>query len=178
MALYDDDDRKKKQNDGPREKPSWREMDRKKDRGPHAPKDDRERPAAASPKAAWLEQRASKEALSTAEALFASPARDKALKALAAAADPQSVVAAYEGWRAQHEGLPTEPGALVALLKHPEPTVQVEAIEAIGQLAPTLTGPVKTTTLGALNLFRMSARSMDARKVARRVLKENGVTIT
>ena len=180
MPLYDDDPRSKKAaRDDDSGRPSWRELDRRKDRSNHAPADREpaERAAPRGTKAAYLQKRASTAALSDAQALFSDPARDKAVAKLRDASDADAVQAVVDPFREQYGALPDDPAALIQALLHPAEEVQLEAIDLLGELLPELEGTTRETVVRGLSLFRMSARSMDARKAAKRVLKVNGVNV-
>ena len=53
----------------------------------------------------------------------------------------------------------------------------LEALEALDSALFDLEGPTREMTLRGVNLFRMSARDMGARKAAKRLLKAHGVDV-
>ena len=175
MPLYDEDEvRKQAARTADRSnRPDWRELDRRKDRSSHAPSERTASTAPSGTRAAYLQQRASAQARSDAEALFSNPAKDQALSALQNAIGSDAVQEAVDAYRAAYDELPADPEALVRALQHPDGDIQLEALDMLEELVPVLEGSTRETTLRGLSIFRMSARNMKARKRAARIVKRN-----
>lgn len=176
MALLDDDDGKKPRarstDDG--DKPSWRDLDRKRDRSAHSGPDDRDRAPVMGSKAAWQKQRESTQARSAAEALFKSPEKDKGVSAIIRAEGVPAITEALEVYRTRHGALPEDPEALIQALLIPDGALQLELLTALDAALAGVTGTRKDNLLAQLRIFRMSTRHMDARKASVQVLKRHG----
>ena len=176
MALFDDDDRKKPRGRSSDEgdKPSWRDLDRKRDRSAHSSPDERDKAPVMGSKAAWQKQRESTLARSAAESLFKSPEKDKGAAAIMKAEGAEAIAAALEGYRSRNGSLPEDPDALVQALSIPDGNLQLELLAALDIALAGVSGPHKDNLLAQIRIFRMSTRHMDARKAAVQVLKRHG----
>lgn len=176
MGLFDDDQHGRRGDDDSG-RPNWRELDRRKDRSRHSKTEEPSEPRAPrGTKAAYLQKRASTQARSQAESLFSDPAREKAaIKIRKAQGD--KIPEAVDAFREKYGDLPDDPEALLQALQHPSAEIQLEALEALDSALFDLEGPTREMTLRGVNLFRMSARDMGARKAAKRLLKAHGVDV-
>ncbi len=113
-------------------------------------------------KAAYLQERASKQAKASAEAHFANPAKDGAEVAIAKAVTADEVAKAVDAYMAKYESLPTDHQALLQVLKHPKGEIQLLALDMLDTIVETLDGPSRETALRGIRIFQMSARNMQA----------------
>lgn len=168
MGLLDDD--KKPAHRERSDRPSWSEIDRRKEKGSTGSSGKGPKPGT---KAAYLEERASKQALSAADALFANPAESIAQGEILKAVGQADLVAAVDAYRSTYDRLPAVPEVCIQALQHPEEAVQLEALEVLAEVVPELTGTTRQVTLKGIGIFQMSARNMTARKAAKRIVKRN-----
>jgi hypothetical protein len=159
-GIRDDDDR---------ERPSWREIDQRRDRSRH-------RAPAATPRmpkkqAEWVR----KMALRQAEALFKGkkgrPEYQEALKALEKAHGTKKFPAVARKFLEEF-GLPEEWGSLNLLLDYPEAAVRVEVLKAMAALAGARSRVEQQGFAGRLKILALTSPEGEERRMAEDLLAE------
>jgi hypothetical protein len=161
MVRYHDEDE--------REKPSWREIDKKKDRSPYAPKERSEdRPR--SPKADWRMKQYKKQA----DKLFMGKKGTKKHQ------KAHSDVERYHGTDQFEEaarsyvdlyGLPEDWRTLSFLLDYPDPETISRALGVMKTLYETRTPAEKLGFKAKVDILSMTASNSDLRDSAEEILK-------
>jgi hypothetical protein len=157
------------QDGGEREKPSWREIDRRKDRSPHAP---REKPqeGTRSRRAEWVMKKFRKEA----DKLFMGKKGTK--KHQKAHADIErfhgtnqfgEVVKTY----LEQYGLPDDWSTLSLLLDYPDPETVSGAVRAMKPLYESRTPMERQGFRARLDILSMTTSDSDLRVIAEETLK-------
>ena len=161
MARYSDEDE--------REKISWREIDRRKDRSRYAPKEEpkeRER----SPRAEWMKKQYRKEA----DKLFLGKKGTKKHQKAHADIDryhgTDQFETAVKTYLDQY-GLPDDWSTLSLLLDYPDPEKVLEALTAMRNLYETRTPIEKQGFKAKLDILVMTASNSDLRDFAEEMLK-------
>ncbi len=161
MSRYDDEDE--------REKISWREIDRRRDRSPHAPKEppgERER----SRRSEWVMKKYRKEA----DKLFMGKKGTKKHK------KAQGDIDRYHGTEQFNEavknyldqyGLPDDWPTLSLLLDYSDPEKVLEAIQVMKPLYEGRSPMEKQGFKSRLDILAMTASHSDLRDAAEEVLK-------
>jgi len=152
-----------------REKLSWREIDRRKDRSRYAPKEEpkeRER----SPRSEWMKKQYRKEA----DKLFLGKKGTKKHQKAHADIDryhgTDQFEAAVKTYLDQY-GLPDDWSALSLLLDYPDPEKVKEALTAMRNLYETRTPMEKQGFKAKLDISVMTASDSDLRDFAEEMLK-------
>ncbi len=155
MAIKFDDRRDDTRDRYDDDRPSWREIDRRKDRSFHVS----EKKPARSKKKSWEEAREKSEKLAALNSLFGGKKPDKEenkyLKAISEAKDKESfkkAVARYE----KKYGLPRDWDTLLLLLDHPESRVVLHAVKHLSALYPHRTEEERELLRGHLRLLKMT----------------------
>jgi hypothetical protein len=154
---YDDEDR-----------PSWREIDRRKDRSSHAPRDRSER-RGKSAQSSWLQKQYRKEA----EKLFTGKkGSDKHKAAHSAVYESHGSVRFAEAVRTYLEeyGLPDDWSTLSLLLDHDDPAVVRETIGLLKGQYETRTAIEKQGFRSRLEILAMTTKDDDLREFVEEVL--------
>ncbi len=152
--------------DDERERPSWREIDQRRDRpGERAPV--RERPP--RKQAEWVR----KLALQQAEALFkgkrARPEYQKALKELEAARGTKKFVPTARKFLEEY-GLPEEWGALNLFLDFPDPEVATQALKAMAGQVEGRSRVEQQGFQGRLRVLQLTSPLGEVRRLAEELL--------
>jgi hypothetical protein len=161
MVRYHDDDET--------EKPSWREIDKKKDRSPYAPKERPEdRPR--SPKADWRMKQYRKQA----DKLFMGKKGTK--KHQKAHADIERYHGTDQFGEAakayvEQYGLPEDWRTLSFLLDYSDPETVSKAIETMKGLYETRAASEKLGFRAKVDILAMTAGNSDLRELAEEILK-------
>jgi len=158
----------KRQDDDERERPSWREIDQRRDgsrhRGPASPP---------VPKAQAESVR--QQALAQAEALFkgkrARPEYRTDLKKLEAAHGSKKFPALAKKFLEEY-GLPEEWGALTRLLDYDDPTAAVAVLQAMAGQVESRTRVEKQGFKGRLQVLTLTSPHPEIRRVAEDILAE------
>jgi len=157
MAPKDDEDR---------ERPSWREIDQRRDRQqPGAPK----KPRLPKKEAERMRQ----QALAQAEALFKGkrgrPEYRAALRELEALHGTKKFAVFVKKFL-QEYGLPEEWGALTRLLDYPEPEVMVEVLGAMAAQARSRSRVEQQGFKGRLQVLALTSHYSEVRRLAEEIL--------
>jgi hypothetical protein len=156
-------------NNEERDRPSWREIDRLRDRSGHG----RQEPK--PPASQKQQEKIRQEALKQAEALFAGKQqRPEYKKALAKLEDqratPQFSATAETFF---HEyGLPEEWRGLMLFLDYPDSTVVAEALQRLQQLAPSQSMTELQGLKGKLRTLSLTSRFFEVKEQAAAMLEE------
>ncbi|MBI4644379.1 MAG: hypothetical protein HY790_10510 [Deltaproteobacteria bacterium] len=155
-----------KQDDDDRERPSWREIDQRRDRQQHG-----------APKKARLPkkeaERVRQQALAQAEALFKGkrgrPEYREALRKLEALHGTKKFTE-FVKFFLQEYGLPEEWGALTRLLDYPEPEVVVEVLGAMAAQAGSRSRVEQQGFKGRLQVLALTSPYSEVRSRAEEIL--------
>jgi hypothetical protein len=152
--------------DDDRERPSWREIDAKKDRPGQRP---RREPRAPKKQA----ERVRQQALAQAEALFkgkrARPEYQKALRELEEHHGSRKFAGAAKKFLEEY-GLPEEWGALLRLLDYPEADAVVQALSALAALAPARSRVEQQGFKGRVQILALTSPHREVRRQAEDIL--------
>lgn len=164
MSKYDDYD------DYERERPSWRDIDKMRDKSAHVEREKRPRGHKAKERA----ERERKAALAAAERLFAgkkaTPEHDKALAALHSHYGTSKFLATARKYLKDY-GLPDDWGSLILILDYPEAAVVAGALERLAPLYPEA-GVTKQMGLKAkVETLALVAKDAGIRQVAEEFLR-------
>ncbi len=161
MVRYHDEDE--------RDQISWREIDRRRDRSPHAPKEppkERERPR----KSDWLKKRYRKEV----EKLFmgkkGSKKHQKALDDLDRLHGTDQFDEAVRNYLEEY-GLPEDWSTLSLLLDYSDPEKVSEILRVMKNLYEERTPVEKQGFKAKLDILAMTANDSDLREVAEEILR-------
>lgn len=153
--------------DEERERPSWREIDARRDRAGSRPAPREKR--LPKKQAEWVR----KMALRQAEALFKGkrgrPEYQAALKELEAAHGTKKFAATAKKFL-QEYGLPEEWGALNMLLDYPDPQVITEVLHAMGAQAPFRSRVEQQGFKGRLRILALTNADANVRQEAEEML--------
>ncbi len=162
MAPRDDDDE--------RERPSWREIDQRRDRSRHRAPEKKERRL---PKV--QSEKVRQEALRQAEALFKGkrmrPEYQAALKVLEAHHGTKKFPATAKKFLEEY-GLPEEWGALTRLLDYPEAGVVTQVLEAMAAQAGSRSRVEQQGFKGRLQVIALTSPHLEVRRAAEEVLAQ------
>lgn len=157
--------------DDERERPSWREIDRMRDRSRHVSRGEQRPSKERSLRSTW----AKKQHLKEAEKVFQGVAGTKEHKAAVAAIHRSygsgkfsSAVKKY----LKTYGVPVEWGTLLLLLDHRDDDVLADVIDKLKDLAPKRTPVEKQGFKNKLEILTFTARSSRIASVAAAALKE------
>jgi hypothetical protein len=158
-----------KQDDEDRERPSWREIDQRRDRGTGA------RPAKEPRKTKTQKESSRKQALAQAEALFkgkrALPGYQTALKALETHHGTKKFAATAKKFLEEY-GLPEEWGALHRLLDYPDQEVALEVIQTLAKQAQSRTRVEQQGFKGRLQILALTSPYGEVRRTAEQILAD------
>jgi hypothetical protein len=161
MTRYHDED--------DREQISWREIDRRRDRSPHAPKE-AHTPRERSSKSDWLMKKYRKEA----DKLFAgkkgTKKHQKALQDLERYHGTDRFAQAAKNYLDEY-GLPDDWRTLGFLLDHSDPQRVTEALEAMKGQYENRTPAEKQGFKAKVDILAMTASNSDLRELAEEILK-------
>jgi hypothetical protein len=154
--------------DDDRERPSWREIDKRRDGGQHqGPKQTK------APKK--QAEKVRQQALAQAEALFrgkrARPEYQTDLRKLEAHHGTKKFAATAKRFMEEY-GLPEEWGALTRLLDYPDPKVAAEALRAMAGQAKAKTRVEQQGFKGRLQVLALTSPWPEVRGVAEEILAE------
>ncbi len=157
-----------KRDDDDRERPSWREIDQRRDGSRHR--------APAAPRVPKKQaERVRKQALAQAEALFkgkrARPEYQTDLKKLEAAHGGKKFPALAKKFLEEY-GLPEEWGALTRLLDYPDVPVLVEVLQAMAGQVEKRSRVEKQGFKGRVQVLALTSPHADVRRVAEAILAE------
>ncbi len=158
-----------KHDDEDRERPSWREIDQRRDRGTGA------RPAKEPRKTKTQRESLRQQALAQAEALFkgkrALPEYQAALKVLEAHHGTKKFAATARKFLEKY-GLPEEWGALHRLLDYPDPEVALEVIQTLAKQAQSRTRVEQQGFKGRLQILALTSPYGELRRTAEQILTD------
>jgi hypothetical protein len=159
------------QDDEDRERPDWREIDRRRDRSRHAPEARKRGPRLPKAQAEWVR----KQALRQAEALFKGkrgrPEYQAALKELEAHHGTKKFLATAKKFLEEY-GLPEEWGALNRLLDYPGPEVVEEALRAMAAQLPQRSRVEQQGFKGRLQILALTSPHPGLRRCADEIMSE------
>jgi hypothetical protein len=151
--------------DDERERPSWREIDQRRDGSRHRA------PAKARVPKKQAEM-ARKQALAQAEALFkgkrARPEYQTALRQLEACHGTKKFPVCAKKFLEEY-GLPEEWGALMRFLDYPEPPVVAETLQAMATQAVAKTRVEQQGFKGKLQIIALTSGDVDLRQLAEEI---------
>lgn len=152
--------------DDDRERPSWREIDQRRDGSRHRAPD--------QPKGSKKQvEKVRKQALALAEALFkgkrARPEYQTDLKKLEASYGSKRFPSLAKKFLEEY-GLPEEWGALTRFLDYPDAAVVVEVLRAMADQAEKRSRVEQQGFKGKLNIISLTAAHADIRRVAEEIL--------
>jgi hypothetical protein len=156
-----------KQNDDDRDRPSWREIDKMREKP-------RERRGPRKPRPTQVQaELARKQALAQAEALFkgkrARPEYQADLKKLEAHHGTRKFAATAKKFLEEY-GLPEEWGALTRLLDYPDPKVMVEVLQAMARQFATRSRVEQQGFKGRLQVLALTSPEPEVRRGAEEIL--------
>ena len=161
MVRYQDEDE--------REKISWREIDRRKDRSPYAPKEtpqDRQR----SRRSEWVMKKYRKEADKLFMGKKGTKKHQKALSDIDRYQGTDQFEAVAKAYLDQY-GLPEDWSTLSLLLDYSDPEKVIEALTAMKNLYEGRTPVEKQGFRAKVDIFAMTANDRDLRDFAEEMLK-------
>jgi len=154
------------------ERPSWREIDRLRDRSPHTRR--RERSESHLEKALrskWLKERYLKEVEKFFSGKKGSEEHEKALKAIHRAYGTNRFNRAVKKYIEEY-GLPEDWGTLILLLDHKDPGIVCQALEALKNLYPQKGLVEQQGFVSKTRVLAMTARQEEVREAAQSILEE------
>ncbi|MDD3581638.1 MAG: hypothetical protein PHW74_11525 [Desulfobacca sp.] len=161
VPKYDDDER---------ERPSWREIDRRKDRSRHVtppPRPGRGRKAEA--------ERLRQQALKAAESLFAGkrgrPEYQKTLRTLEAQRGTPKFQATAKKFLAEY-GLPEDWSTLNLLLDYSDPEVVKEVLQSLRALVKSRTRVEQQGLQGKLRTLALTTNNLELKQAAEAIIAE------
>ncbi len=159
---YDDD----------RDRPSWREIDRMRDRSPHTRRRDHSQTQVEKAlKSKWLKERYLKEV----EKLFAgkkgSKEHDKALEKIHKSYGTNRFHKAVRDYVKEY-GLPEDWGTLILLLDHKDGQIVCQALQALKELYPEKGLVEQQGFVSKVRVLSMTAKEDEVRDTALSVLEE------
>jgi hypothetical protein len=156
-------------NNEERDRPSWREVDRLRDRSRHG----RQEPK--PPASQKQQEKIRQEALKQAEALFAGKQqRPEYKKALAKLEDQRATpqfLASAENFLHDH-GLPEEWRGLMLFLDYPDSAVVAEALQRLQRLASSQSMTELQGLKGKLRTLSLTSRFLEVKEQAAAMLEE------
>ena len=162
MVRYQDEDE--------REKISWREIDKRRDRSPHAPKETREPSRKPSRQSEWMKKQYRKEA----EKLFmgkkGTQKHRKALNTIYSSHGTDQFEEAAKDYLDQY-GLPDDWSTLSLLLDYSDPARVIEVLAVMKDLYPARTLVEQQGFKAKLDILTMTATNSDLRDQAEEILK-------
>lgn len=160
MSKYNDDDKISDKENIPL---SWRERDKKKDKSPHSSKEDNKE-SLANPKNRYQKERARKETLNAANALFSKPEKEVLEKKLLSLSGTELL----EGYKVYKEkySLPESIDLIIHLLDLADGALVKEILEYLDQKFVAKTPLEKEKILQAVKLTSMMGRDAKAMKAA------------
>jgi hypothetical protein len=161
MARYHDEDE--------REKISWREVDRRKDRSPYAPKEEPE-PREKSRRSEWAMKKYRKEADKLFMGKKGTKKHQKALGDIERYHGTDQFEAAVKAYLDQY-GLPEDWSTLSLLLDYSNPEKALEALNAMKNLYESRTLMEKQGFKAKVDILAMTASDRDLRDFAEEMLK-------
>lgn len=153
------------------ERPSWREIDRRRDRSPHTRSRQKETQVERALKSKWLKERYLKEVEKLFSGKKGSEEHDKALSRIHKAYGTNRFNKAVKDYVKEY-GLPEDWGTLILLLDHREEEIVCQALKALKGLYPSK-GPVEQQGfLSKVRVLSMTAKSERVQEEALAVLDE------
>ncbi len=120
------------------ERPSWRELDRKKDRSSHSAQNSDLRDKTAPTADRWQSAQAQKELKGQLNALWRDRSADEARLRIGGTKDPVEFQAALDGWIAEKGSLPADPELLQRALESRKDTTVSLVVDALIGCLPTM----------------------------------------
>jgi hypothetical protein len=158
-----------KHDDEDRERPSWREIDQRRDRGTGV------RPAKEPRKTKTQKESSRRQVLAQAEALFkgkrALPEYQTTLKALEAHHGTKKFAATARKFLEEY-GLPQEWGALHRLLDYPDPEVALEVLGALAEQVKSRSRVEQQGFKGRLQILALTSPYGELRRTAEQILAD------
>jgi hypothetical protein len=158
-----------RKSDNERDRPSWREIDRLRDRSRHGRQEPK--PSVSQKQQEKIRQ----EALKQAEALFSGKQQRPEYKKALAKLEDQRATQQFlgEAEKFLHEyGLPDDWRGLMLFLDYPEAAVVVEAMQRLQQLAPSQSMTELQGLKGKLRTLSLTSRYLEVKEQAAAMLEE------
>jgi hypothetical protein len=156
--------------DDERERPSWREIDRMRDRSRHVGRGERT-PKERSSRSTWAKKQYLKEAGKLFRGVKGSKEHKAAVDAIHRSYGTSKFTAAVNKYL-QAYGVPTEWGTLLLLLDYKDDEVLAEVIANLKELAPKRTPAEKQGFKNKLEILTFTARSSRIASLAEAAFKE------
>jgi hypothetical protein len=157
--------------DDERERPSWREIDRMRDRSRHVSRSERRPAKERSLRTAWAKQQHLKEAEKIFQGVRGSKEYKAALDAIHRSYGSAKFSSAVKKFLEAY-GVPGEWGTLLLLLDYKNDEVLVEVIEKLKGLEPARSVVEKRGLKNKLEILASTAKSSRVTSVAEAALKE------
>lgn len=161
MVRYHDEDE--------RERISWREIDRRKDRSPHAPKEVSE-PRQRSRRSEWLMKKFRKEADKLFMGKKGTKKHQKAHSDIDRYYGTDQFEEAVKNYLDQY-GLPEDWRTLSLLLDYSDADTVIKALSAMKDLYPSRTPIEKQGFKAKLDILMMTSENIEIREIAEEMLK-------
>jgi len=152
-----------------RDRISWREIDRRKDRSPHAPKEE-PKPLERSRKSEWMKRQYRKEVDKLFMGRKGTKKHQKARDDLDRYHGSEQFDTAVKAYLEEY-GLPEDWGTLSLLLDYSQPDKVVEALAAMKNLYEARSPVEKQGFRSKVDILAMTASNSDLRDFAEEVLK-------
>lgn len=153
-----------------KEKPSWRDIDRMKDRSRHVSKD-RTEPRPKSPKKEWAQKMYLKEIANLFKGKKASKEHAIALREIHERTGTKKFNTAVKNYLKEY-GLPEDWSTLFLLLDYKDTDVVRQAALALKELSGEVSLSLKEGLKSKLNIIAMTTSNEDLRDVAEEILRE------
>jgi hypothetical protein len=157
--------------DDERERPSWREIDRMRDRSRHVSRGEQRPSKDRSLRSTWAKQQHLKEAEKVFQGVRGTKEQKAAVDAIHRSYGSGKFSSAVKKYLETY-GVPAEWGTLLLLLDYKDDEVRAEVIEKLIDLAPKRTPVEKQGFKNKLEILTFTARSSRIASVAEAALKE------
>ena len=157
--------------DDERERPSWREIDRMRDRSRHVSRGEQRPSKERSLRSTWAKKQHLKEADKVFQGVKGTKEHKAAVDAIHRAYGSGKFSSAVRRYLEAY-GLPAEWGTLLLLLDYKDDEVLAEAIEKLRDLAPKRTPVEKQGLKNKLEILTFTAKSSRITSVAEAALRE------
>lgn len=161
MGRYQDEDE--------RERISWREIDRRKDRSPHAPKEEL-RPRQKTRRSEWLMKKFRKEADKLFMGKKGSKEHQKAHSNIDLYYGTEHFEEAVKTYIDQY-GLPDDWNTLSLILDHPDSETVIKVLSLMKDLYPSRTPVEQQGFKAKVDILAMTSQNSEIREFAEEVLK-------
>jgi len=157
-------------------RPSWREIDRRRDRSPHArlrEKRERETARKATQRSNWLKEKYLREVEKLFSGKKASPEHEKALKKLQNAYGTRRFTKTARDYVKEY-GLPEDWNTLILLLEANDEKLVCETLESLSRMAPERSPIERQGFLAKVRSLLLVTESARVKACAEKILAEAG----